>query len=698
MFPQSSEAPFAVYDKQENLVTDYNSILDVMKEEFVYRLRNRDINPELKELQNLKEYLCNLRLNITKRSNYEKWTMKDLNAAISKLKNNKCKDPHGHINEIYKNLGMDGLSSLLEMLNLIKEHILIPSKLNLSNISTIYKGKGSKQNVINLRGIFKLPIIRNLLDRLVIYDEQETIASSMGPFQVGNQKKRNIRDHTLIVHSVLNEAKERKINIDFQFTDIKQCFDSIWLDEATNDLYDSGVKTRSLNLLYEGNRKTRMCVETQFGRSERVELNKIVMQGSVPGGMICSNQLSKLCNKLYNEGDVYMYRGKIPIPPLAMVDDIAAISECNSTDSLTTNIKTDSFIQRKKLEGQTGDGKCQWVHTGDQTCRGQYQINNQKITQAVAYKYLGNRVSDGWDTLYKTRWEKAQGYCATCLAMATEISLGYRLYEIAKLLYNSIFINGTLNCMETWPNCTVKRIEELERIEQTFFRKILSAHSKTPIEALYLELGVIPLRFQLMKRRILYFQDVMIKDKEEITRKVVDVQKEDGCKGDFYLQVMENLNYLSIPVQKVEGSSKAKMKETLQERINICAYEYLIEKAKAHSKVQEKLYSDCNGMDHYNDARFSPDISNLLFKFRTRTYLVKNNYRNNYINSDIICPLCENHDDTQQHMMSCEKLLGTMSGSACVYEDIFSTDVNRLYPVALLLKRLHEARESLLNE
>ena len=139
----------------------------------------------------------------------------------------------------------------------------------------------------------------------------------MGAFQVGNQKGRNIRDHTLVVHAVVNEAQNDKSKIDIQFTDIKQCFDSIWLDEATNDLYDSGIKSRNLNILYEGNRKTSMCVDTNFGRSSRVELKKVVMQGSVTGGMICSNQISKLCNKMHKEGNVYMYRNKIPIPALA---------------------------------------------------------------------------------------------------------------------------------------------------------------------------------------------------------------------------------------------------------------------------------------------------------------------------------------------------------------------------------------------
>ena len=200
MFPRCSEAPFAITNKDGELTTSYENILDVMKDEFVYRLRNREIHQEYAELKELKEYLCALRLEISRTSNYNKWTLEELKKAIKKLKGNKCRDPHGHVNELYMNMGHDGLVSLLDMLNEIKEVLLIPSKLNLSNVSTIYKGKGSKQEVINLRGIFKLPIIRNLLDRLIYFEEMEQLGTSMGQFQVGNQKGRNMRSYTCRSH------------------------------------------------------------------------------------------------------------------------------------------------------------------------------------------------------------------------------------------------------------------------------------------------------------------------------------------------------------------------------------------------------------------------------------------------------------------------------------------------------------------
>ena len=519
----------------------------------------------------------------------------------------------------------------------------------------------------------------------------------MGSFQVGNQKGRNIRDHTLIVHSVVKDTKDTKSKVDINFTDIKQCFDSIWLDEATNDLFESGVTSRNLNLLYEGNRKTRMCVETHFGQSDRAELHKVVMQGSVPGGLLCSNQLSKLCNKLHKEGDVYMYKGRVPIPPLAMVDDIASIAKCNSTESLKTSIKTDTFIQRKKLEGQTGEGKCQWVHIGGGTCESCYCVNGEQISKADSYKYLGDHVADLWETLYSKRWEKAQGYSVTCQAMCTEISLGFQTYSFAKMLHRSIFINGTMVNMETWPEFSTTRIEMFERIEQGFLRRILEAHSKTPIECLYLELGIMPFRFHLMMKRIMYLYIIMQRNDNEITKQIVLCQKESNCKGDFYSQTKENMEYLSISETDL-SESITKMKENLDKKTKKKAFQYLIGKATNHSKVNENLYTDCEGLSHYDDTRFTPDLINVLFKFRTRMFLVKNNFRNNYINTNTLCPVCNDEEDTQEHLFECKQVMERCKGNKeFKYQDIFSDNNDTLLGVSLLLKELVDIRNIILN-
>ena len=112
--------------------------------------------------------------------------------------------------------------------------------------------------------------------------------------------------------------------------------------------------------------------------------------------------------------------------------------------------------------------------------------------------------------------------------------------------------------------------------------------TKTPIECLYLELGVIPLRFHLMMKRILYLHTIMQRSDDELTKQVVLCQKAENRKGDFYTQTKENMEYLSISESDME-ESRNKIKEVLNKNTKLKAFQFLIEKAKTHSKVNEKL-------------------------------------------------------------------------------------------------------------
>ena len=281
--------------------------------------------------------------------------------------------------------------------------------------------------------------------------------------------------------------------------------------------------------------------------------------------------------------------------------------------------------------------------------------------------------------------------------MSTEISLGFKIYEIAKILHAAIFVNGTLINVETWPNCTEVRLKNFERIEQTFMRNILNAHSKTPIEALYLEMGIIPLRFQLMKRRILYLQKILSRSDNEITKQIVLEQKKRSIDGDFYDQVKNDMVILRITDEQLL-ESKEKLKEVARRKMNEAAFTYLIDKAKTHSKVNDSLYTNCEGAKYLKHTRFTPDLVSVLFRFRRRTYLVKNNFRNNYRNTNIACPLCEVNEDTQEHIFKCYKLRKGYSGKLnCCYEDIFSGDCDTLLKVATALRELTQIREKLLS-
>ena len=69
--------------------------------------------------------LFNLRLEASKHTKSEDWTLDDLEAVLKKLKNGKSKDASEFVNELFKleNIGIDLKHSILIMMNSIKQEI-----------------------------------------------------------------------------------------------------------------------------------------------------------------------------------------------------------------------------------------------------------------------------------------------------------------------------------------------------------------------------------------------------------------------------------------------------------------------------------------------------------------------------------------------------------------------------------------------
>ena len=106
---------------------------------------------------------------------------------------------------------------------------IIPVFVRLADFETIYKGKGEKSNLENDRGIFLVTVFRSILMRLIYADKYEEIDLSMSDSQIGGRKRKNIRNQIWIVNGIITDvlSTKKKIPVDLQIFDYKQCFDSL---------------------------------------------------------------------------------------------------------------------------------------------------------------------------------------------------------------------------------------------------------------------------------------------------------------------------------------------------------------------------------------------------------------------------------------------------------------------------------------
>ena len=185
------------------------------------------------------------------------------------------------MNEIFQpqNRGEDLKKSLLILINKCKNQLDDPEFMKIVNIFSIHKNKGSKMLLENDRGLFISNVIRMIKDRLIYNDIKDILDKNMSDSQVGARPKRGIRDHLFVIYSIIHSVKKKEGKpIDIEMIDIKKCFDSLWLEECINQLYETGIQNDKLALIYEGNSENQVAILTPgAGLTDRMKIERIVM-------------------------------------------------------------------------------------------------------------------------------------------------------------------------------------------------------------------------------------------------------------------------------------------------------------------------------------------------------------------------------------------------------------------------------------
>ena len=155
MCPKSQDAPSAMLDKSGNLLTSDQALQKRALEVFEDRLKGNEMEPHLKDLELDINTLCEIRVNTTKYNKTEPWSMDELKDVLKHLENDKCRDPEGYSNELFKEAtaGSDLLLGVLKLMNMIKKKQEYPHILEKYNITSLHKKK-SKKDFKNYRGIF----------------------------------------------------------------------------------------------------------------------------------------------------------------------------------------------------------------------------------------------------------------------------------------------------------------------------------------------------------------------------------------------------------------------------------------------------------------------------------------------------------------------------------------------------------------
>ena len=162
-----------------------------------------------------------------------------------------------------------------------------------------------------------------------------------------------------------------------------------------------------------------------------------------------------------------------------------------------------------------------------------------------------------------------------------------------------------------------------------------------------METGALKIRHILAKRRLLFCQNILKRNQNDILRKVYEAQKSDfENKFDWFQTVQKDRLYYEIGLsdQEISDLSKSAFKKIVLKQINmksICEF-----RESNQSKVQHILRSvqpdkkfKLPIQPYLKSQVITTVMKQQLFSLRNRSYDLKSNYKSLYVN-DMICRIC----------------------------------------------------------
>ena len=690
IIPKPPQVPTAMKGADGNLLTSKGDLKKATVDHFSNVLRNREIRKDLKEHKQERDDLCATRLKTAKHNKTPAWTEEDLLIVLKGLKNKKSRDPNAFANEIFDPsvAGKDLIEAILALMNRIKQDQVYPKCMQLCTISSLYKQKGPVNDFNSYRGIFRVQALRNILERLIYNDEYELIDSNLTDCNVGARKGRNIRDNIFVLNAIMNDSVNgTKEAIDIGIYDAEKCFDSLWLEECINDIYDAGLKNDKLNLLYLMNKNAQVVIKTPWGLTERKTINNIVMQGTVWGSLFCTATMDKLGKLKYsNKEMLYKYKSVVGIPALEMVDDVVDVQKCG-VDAVKSNAVVNSFMEHKKLT--LSKSKCHKIHCGKKSLMcPELEVHKETMHVTDEDKYLGDHINKNAKhaTTVSRRRARGFGIISDIMQIIDHIKDSKRRIKVGLHLRQAWFINSLLVNVEAWHNVLKKDTDIFTNLDNYLMKKILGAQSKVPTELLFLETGAIPVRFILTSRRANFFHNILKREENELVKRVYNAQKENPSKGDWIHIIKEDMELINLNMTENEISSLSK--NEFKKHVKLCVTSASFTALKSiqedHIKIQHIKYNDFKLQPYLTSELFTYEEASTLFNMRANTVNgFKKCFPTLYAN-DIQCKLGCSNEDSISHILTCTQL-GVSSEVSDT--DIFGSTKQQHKAVTVFLQR-----------
>ena len=517
------------------------------------------------------------------------FTLEELMIAIKRLKKKKSPGPDGVMGEFLIEAGAGILLPLLDIFNAVKNSKQPPEQWNAVVITMIYKNKGSRKSLVNYRGIFLASIVSKVFERL-IKNRTQSFMEKVNLCQAGARSNRGPPDNIFIMNAVIDHAIYVGKSIHVTTYDFEQAFDSLWLEDCILSLRKLGIPDYLLQLIYNLNKNALIKVKTPYGTTPTAVVTDTVQQGRVLAPDLCSASTAEYCGR--NKG---VSVGSYTVSSLAFVDDMIDLSE-DSYDAETAHLEGLAFSCKKKVKYNGKKCKGMIVNKRRNERSAVMFIDEEKLELVSHLKYLGDIFQENGrnNELIKDRVGRGVAAKLKIDAILSEVQLGKHTIEVSLLLYRFLFISSILFNSQAWRNLTESDFGKLQQLQIRVLKKLVDVPPSVSNSFIFLELGVLPIRYEIHKRQITFLHHIINLEPNDPVHILYQQMKRLPSEPNWLNDVMRSVALYSIDVDedKLKGISKETFKETVKSAIHKYAFDQLKMECSLLSKTKTLVYEE----------------------------------------------------------------------------------------------------------
>ena len=369
------------------------------------------------------------------------------------------------------------------------------------------------------------------------------IIENMSPYQIGTKPGHRAQEHLFVIKSMMGLAEMNNEAFALQLWDLSKYFDRESLKDGLNELYRSNVRGKAYKLLYELNKDTMISVRTPVGDTVWRETGEGWGQGTIEGAICSAINLDKGVRDFFSSSEYEMTYGDVLLAPALFQDDVSRMCQ----DTVSAQMGNDRMVAmaETKLLDFNMDKSC-IIIIGRGKSRKELeakfdenppQLYGQNMKRKLCDKYLGDQISAGGlaasalATIIKRKGKVIQTIFEIntilddCRSHVTGgILTALDIWEVAVCPY-------LLNNCDTWTGLTDTAIDELDTLQNLFYRVILQVPTGCPTPMLYWDLGGTLMSNRIWKSKLLLLHHIATLETSSLAYQVYSAQDRLGLPG-----------------------------------------------------------------------------------------------------------------------------------------------------------------------